>query len=143
MPFGKQVDECLNPEGPSSLDGLGLPSWTPKSLADAEGFFERLDDCLARAAQCAREAETEAADRALAAANADLRSAVQILEAGGAAGVAQLAGAFKGASAAVPPSKISQILEVRRLNEELTNSGRTCGELSRNKSSKSSKSALK
>ena len=115
MPFGKQVDECLNPEGPSSLADLDGPHWPTKSLANAEGFFQRLDDCLTRAAQCAREAETEAADRALAAANADLRSAVQTLEAGGAAGVAQLAGAFKSASAAVPRSKISQILEVRRL----------------------------
>jgi hypothetical protein len=83
------VDECLNNQNSSLAE------------ADMENFFVRLDKCIARAAKCAREAEDEMAERALAAANEDLLAAVKMLESGGAAGAKKLAGAFRGAAGAV------------------------------------------
>jgi hypothetical protein len=84
-----QVDECL--------DNRTL------SLADVniDRFFQRLDDCLARAAKCAFDVEAAEADKALAAANVDLLAAVSMLETGAKEGVEKLNGAIKGASAAV------------------------------------------
>merc|ERR1719473_1209738 len=85
----EQVDACLDNSTVLFAD------------IDMDTFFRRLDDCLTRAATCAREAEAAEADRALAAANADLFAAVSSLEAGAGDGLRRLTGAIRRASAAV------------------------------------------